>query len=447
MSYDVLVVGAGFAGASMAYFLGKLGIKSLVIDVKGWDGVGDKPCGDAMGKHHFDELGIPYPEKDELEGLVKGISVYSPSEEHELFVEGEGFEVHRIKYSQRLLSEALSRGVDFLGGAHFREPIIKDGCVVGAKVWSGGLKEILTKVVVDASGNARAVVRSLPNTWPVSEELELQDANIAYREVRILSKEVERPEVLRIYVNNDVAPGGYWWFFPYSLIEGHVNVGLGIRGDLKGLHPKQLLYKHILSRTEFKDSKVVEAGGALVPTRRPVASLVWNGVAVIGDAAYVVNPVHGGGKGSSMISAKCVSEAVLDALEAGSTLAKDLWKANICFMERYGCKQGSLDVFRYFLQKLSNDDLEFCISKRLVSGSELNEVSLRGKFEISVIDKILKLASLLTRPTLLIKLKTVVKYMDMIKEHYLNYPSTPDELGRWIAELNKMLEAYRAALR
>ncbi len=447
MSYDVVVVGAGFAGASTAYFLGRLGIKALVIDVKGWEGVGSKPCGDAVGKHHFDELGMPYPEKDEVQGLVRGILIYSPSEEHNVFIGGEGFEVHRIKYAQKLLSDAISRGVDFLGGTHFREPIFKDGCVVGAKIWVSGVREISSKVLVDASGNARSVTRLLPSLWPVNEELNLGDANIAYREVRIVKDRIEEPEVLRIYVNNEVAPGGYWWFFPYSLMDGYVNVGLGIRGDLKMVNPKQLLYKYVLSRPEFKDSKVVEAGGALVPTRRPAASLVWNGVAVVGDAAYVVNPVHGGGKGSSMISAKCVSEAILNALEVGNASARDLWRANLCFMMRYGYKQGVLDIFRYFLQRLSNDDLEFSISRKLISGDELNEISLKGRFDVGVVDKVLKLASLLTRPSLLLKLRVVVKYMDLIKDHYLNYPSTPEGLEKWITQLNNLLRTYYETLK
>ncbi|MEM2376877.1 MAG: digeranylgeranylglycerophospholipid reductase [Sulfolobales archaeon] len=446
MAYDVVVVGAGFAGASIAYFLGRLGAKTLVIDVKPWERMGDKPCGDAIGKHHFDELGMPYPEGEEIQGRVKGISIYSPSEAYEVFVEGEGFEVHRIKYTQRLLSEATERGVEILEKTHFREPIIKDDHVVGVKIWVGGIKEVHSKVVVDASGNARALVRSLPRSWPINEELDPSDANVAYREIRVLKKPVENPEVLRIYVNNEVAPGGYWWFFPYSMMNGYVNVGLGVRGDLKGYHPKELLYKYIFSRPEFKDSSVVEAGGALVPTRRPVASLVWNGVAVIGDAAYVVNPVHGGGKGSSMISAKCVSEAIQDALEVGSFSAKHLWRANICFMTRYGGKQGALDIFRYFLQKLSNDDLEFSISKKLVSGNELNDVSLRGKFEVGVVDKILRLTSLLSRPSLLLKLRIVVKYMDLIKDHYLNYPSTPEGFNKWVYELNNILKSYRDSL-
>lgn len=445
--FDVVVVGAGFAGASVAYFLSRVGVKTLVIDVKSWDRIGDRPCGDAISKHYFDESGLPYPKGDELEGTVKGIVLYSPSESSSMLMSGEGFEVNGVKYLQRLLGEALSRGCEFLGNAHVRGPIVKDGYVVGVKVWSNGLKEIYSKVVIDASGNARAVVRALPPTWPVSEVLDLSDANIAYREVRVLTKDIKDPEILRIYLNAEVAPGGYWWFFPYSVMEGYVNVGLGIRADLRHLHPKDLLYKYVLSRPEFKDSKVVKAGGALVPTRRPVESLVWNGIAVVGDAAYTVNPIHGGGKGSSMISARCVVDAVVDALALGDTSAKALWSANLCYVRRYGRKQGVLDILRCFIQKLSNEDLEYVISRKIVSSEEIYEMTSKGKLELRIVDKVIKLVSLMARPTLLIELRNVAKYMEIIEKHYVNYPQRPEELVAWREKLKELINTYKRTLR
>lgn len=444
--FDVVVVGAGFAGASAAYFLGRAGVKTLVVDLKHWSRVGDRPCGDAVSKHYFDELSLPYPRGEELEGTVKAIAVYSPSESSSVVVRGEGFEVNGVRYVQRLLGEALGRGCEFLGGAHVRGPMVKDGRVVGVRVWAGGLREIHSRVVVDASGNARAVTRHLPPSWPINEPLDPGDANVAYREVRVLANGVEDPEVLRIYVNAEVAPGGYWWLFPYSAMEGYVNVGLGVRADLRGLHPRELLYKHVLSRPWFRGSRVVAAGGALIPTRRPVPSLVWDGVAVVGDAAYVVNPVHGGGKGPSMVSAKCVADAVVDALSAGDASSSGLWGANICYMRRYGYKQGALDVFRYFLQRLGNDDLEFSISRGLVSGEELNEVSSRGRFEVGMVDRIARLAALLTRPTLLIRLRSVVRYAEAVREHYMNYPQKPEGLSAWVERLEGLVRAYRSML-
>ncbi|MGC8974624.1 MAG: digeranylgeranylglycerophospholipid reductase [Thermoprotei archaeon] len=445
ISYDVVIVGSGIAGASLAYFLSRDGFKTLVLDVKPFERLGDKPCADAIGKHHFDELGLEPPSDESLEGYVKGIDVYSPSEKIKYRVLGEGYEVHRVRYTKYLLSEAIKRGVEFWEGTQGVEPLVKDNFVVGVSVWSRnrGRQEVSSKVLVDASGMARAIVRKLDDRWPVREDIDQKDLNIAYREIRRLKNEVEEPEILRIYVSKRVAPGGYWWVFPYSKERNVVNVGLGVQGGMNYPNPKDLLSQYIISREEYKSSEIIEAGGAAVPTRRPVKTLVWNGIAVTGDAAYTVNPVHGGGKGSAMLASWCISKSVRNALEVGDTSAKNLWEANICFNKRYGAKQAALDIFRLFLQKLSDEDLEYGMSKKIIKEEDLNEVSLRGDLELSVVEKAMRLLAGLSRPSLLFKLRRVAQYMNNVKKLYMNYPEKPEGLTGWYEEVEKLYSKFK----
>jgi digeranylgeranylglycerophospholipid reductase len=284
--YDVVIAGAGIAGASAAYFISRKGFKVLLTDVKPFQRAGDKPCGDAIGKHHLDELGIEYPRNDELEGMVRGIDVYSPSEGMKYRVLGEGFEVNRVAFTQRFIRQAMDNGAEYLQETQVKDLIVKDGVVKGAVLWSRekGSWEVATNLLVDATGMSRALIRKAPSEWPIRDELNPTEMNIAYREIRELKNDIEEPEILRIYVSKDKAPGGYWWFFPYSMKPRTVNVGLGVQGGRGYPHPKDLLYTKVLSRTEFHESKIVESGGAAVPTRRPVNTLVWNGIAAIGDA-------------------------------------------------------------------------------------------------------------------------------------------------------------------
>lgn len=444
--FDVVIVGAGVAGSSAAYFLSKKGLKVLITDVKKWDRIGDKPCGDAMGKHHFDELGIDYPKEEELEGLVKGIIVYSPSEGTAYKVLGEGFEVNRIKFTQRFLKEAIDNGATFMEGTQVSKPVFKDGRIIEVILWSRkeGSKTVSTKFVIDASGMSRSLARQLPRDWPIAEPIDPKDFNVAYREIRLLKEPIEDPEFLRIYVSQRVAPGGYWWFFPYSLKEGYVNVGLGVQGGMGHPNPKDLLYRYVISRPEFKDSKIVESGGAAVPTRKPLPSLVWENVAVIGDAAYTVNPVHGGGKGSAILSAYCVTEALSTAFEEGTITTSSIWSANKCYMERYGAKQAALDVFRLFLQYLSDEDLEYGMSRKLIKEEDLNTVSLKGDLELSVVEKAMRLLAGLGRPSFLIKLRAVAKYMNTIKMHYLNYPDDVEEFSKWYQRSEELFNEFKA---
>jgi geranylgeranyl reductase family protein len=441
--YDVVVAGAGVAGAYAAFRLASAGLRVLVVDIKEFERVGDKPCGDAIGGHHLSFLGLSDLPRDIVEGYVKGIDIYSPSGRVRFRVLGEGLEVDRIGLARYLLKRAIDRGAEFRGSTAALEPIVSGGYVRGLRLYSGGRTyEVMSSVVVDATGNARAVVRRLPKDWPVSEEAGPRDFNIAYREVRVLKDEVEEPNILRIYVSKTVAPGGYWWFFPYSEKRSYVNVGLGVQGGRGYPHPRDLLYRYVLSQRIFEGSTLVEAGGAPVPTRGPLSSLVWNGIAVVGDAAYTVNPVHGGGKGSSMVSSLCVANAIVEALDRGDVSAEGLWEANICYMNNYGTKQAVLDVFRRFLQELGDEDLEFGMSAGIIKEEDLNALSLRGELELSVAEKAVRLLSGLRRPSLLIKLRRVAEYMGKMREMYENYPRTPSQLAAWRLRVGELLRDF-----
>ncbi|MEM1623320.1 MAG: digeranylgeranylglycerophospholipid reductase [Sulfolobales archaeon] len=443
-TYDVVIVGLGVAGAYAAYKLSKSGLKVLAVDIKPYDRLGDKPCGDAVGKHHLESLGLADLPQEILEGYVRGIDIFSPSENFKFRVLGDGYEVNRIGLVRYLVKQALDFGLEIKTETAALGPIIRNGFVCGVVLREGNRSvEVGAKVVVDASGNARSIARRLPSEWPVAEGLEIVDSNIAYREVRELHREIEEPDILRIYVSKRVAPGGYWWLFPYSSLPGYVNVGLGIQGGRGYPHPRTLLYQHVLSRELFKGSRLIEAGGAVVPTREPLKSLVWHGIAVVGDAAYTVNPVHGGGKGSAMISANCVASAIIKGLEVGRVDANGLWSANICYMNSYGAKQAVLNVFRLFLQELSDDDIEFGMSKKIIREEDLNVLSLRGDLELSVVDKAMRFLAGLRRPSLLFKLKNVAEYMDKVRVLYDNYPRSPAELPQWSRKVSSLLREYR----
>jgi len=444
VKYDVVIAGSGIAGASAAYFLSRKGFKVLFTDVKPFERAGDKPCGDAMGKHHFDELGIEYPKGEELEGLVKAIDIYSPSEEIRYRVTGEGFEVNRVEFTKRFIRLAQDKGAEYLPEVQVRKLLFKNGRVVGASLWSRsrGEWEVEADLVIDATGMSRALLRQVPQDWPIRDDLRPQDMNIAYREIRKLKEPVEEPEILRIYVSQKKAPGGYWWFFPYSLKERVVNVGLGVQGGMGHPFPKDLLYTKVLNSPIFEGSEIIEAGGAAVPTRRPINTLVWEGIAAVGDAAYTVNPIHGGGKGSAMLSSWCIAEAVEKATNSSSLTTEGLWGANKCFIERYGAKQAALDIFRVFLQRLSDKDLDYGMRRKLIKEEDLNTVSLHGDLELSTVEKAMRLLSGLRRPSLLFKLKTVADYMGKIKEHYRKFPEDPSGLDSWLADLQRIYDDF-----
>ncbi|MEM2302378.1 MAG: geranylgeranyl hydrogenase, partial [Sulfolobales archaeon] len=114
-----------------------------------------------------------------------------------------------------------------------------------------------------------------------------------------------------------------------------------------------------------------------------------------------------------------------------------------------GAKQASLDIFRIFLQKLSDDDIEYGLRKRILKESDLYETSITGviKNKRSVFDKLGRVIAGLGRPSLLAKLIVAAEYMDKMKKLYEEYPDTPEKLGEWMYRVNSLYESFERALK
>jgi len=448
LSYDILIIGGGFAGSTAAWHLSRKGLRILLIDSKPWNRIGDKPCGDAVSKEHFDNLGMPYPEGEQLEQKIEGIKLYSPDMSTEWTVRGEGFEINAPLYTQRILKEARDRGVDVMDLTTAMRPIFEDGHVRGAAIFdrrSNEQSEVRAKVVIEATGYSKSFRSKLPQEFPVTEDLDERDADIAYREVAYTKEDIEEPGYLKIFINQTTSPGGYWWYFPKG--RDKVNIGLGIQGGM-GYPSIYTFYEKYWSQygPDVDRNKMIVKGGALVPTRRPLDTLVWNGIIVVGDSGYTANPVHGGGKGSAMISGFCAARTVLDAFERGDFSSASLWETNICYNQRYGAKQASLELFRRFLQRLTDEDINYGMRKKVIKEEDLLEASTTGDLHLSVAEKAMRVIAGIGRPSLLYKLKNVSQYMKEIKELYKNYPESPEGLKRWNAQVKGLISDFEKAM-
>jgi len=438
--YDLLIVGAGTAGCIAAKTGAEKGLDVCLIDCKPEDKVGDKVCGDAVGKHHFDRLGLSYPAGEEFECNMRGIDIYSPDLKTLFRIEGKGvsgFGINRHKFGQRLLKEALSKNITFHDCTVALTPLIEEGFVKGVKAQNskeGWKQNICGRITIDASGVSGIVRQNLPNEFGLERRIDSKDLMGCYREIR--SNVESNSDFSEIYLTQQAAPSGYYWIFHKG--EGKANVGVGVQMKGSYPNPKAQLYKYVLSRKEFKNSKVIHGGGGIVPTRRPLDCLVANGLMLVGDAACLVNPIHGGGIGSSMLSGKLAAKTAADALASGDLSRDGLWQYNVNYMKEYGGKQAGLDIFRIFLQSINDDELSYGMKHQLVKQEDILKASLTGSLKLSITDKAERAFKNLGRLGFLIQLRNTAKKMCEIKKMYLEYPS-PKDFERWKA---KVAEIY-----
>ncbi len=443
MGYDVVVVGAGVAGCFISYQLAKNGFKVALLDRKPEERIGEKVCGDGVGSHHFPRIGIEEPRVGVDATLIfRGVKVYAPDEQSFITVPGKGYSLDRRKFGQRLLKIALDAGAELYDETCAAKPIVEESWIRGVEVLEKGYRrEFYAKAVVDASGAIPAIRLKLPSEWWASEKIPREDYTICYREILKIDGEVNEDYAL-IYLNSKIAPGGYWWLFPKG--GNVVNVGLGVQWGRDAPSPKKLFDEYLRSR--FKIVEILHGGGGIVPCRRAISCMVWNGFIAVGDAACTTNPIHGGGIGPSMLSAKLAAETLKEAFERGAASLGNLWRYNRRFMEAYGAKQAALDVLRIYLQRLEDRDFNFLIGRRLISGSELENVAREGKVADRILTGISALVKLVSRPSLLAKISILKFYMEKAKRHYLNYPTSPDTFERWKREGEAIFENFKKLL-
>ena len=433
--FDVVVVGAGTGGCMAAKTSAKMGLSVCLIECKNADLIGDKVCGDAIGKHHFDNLGLSYPRGEELERVIEGIKIYSPDMTTVFTLVGKelhGFMINRHAFGQRMLKEALNAGATLFDSTQALEPIIEGGFVRGViarNTKTGSKLKFEGKVVVDASGHTAAIRRKLPPEIGIERKIDKKDEIVCYREIRALENEIENPNFCEIYLNLDAAPGGYYWIFPKS--DSRVNVGLGVAAVGNFPNPKRQLYKFVLSKSVFSGSTIIHGGGGVVPTRRPLDSFVGNGVVVVGDAACNVNPIHGGGIGPSMMAGKIAGEVIAEALSKGEPTMEALWPLNVRYMSDYGAKQAGLDIFRIFLQSLTNEDINYGMKYRLIKEEDVLKASMEGRIHLNVTDVTRRVIIGLGRMRFLGKLYEMARKSRRVRELYANYPKTPKDFPQW----------------
>jgi flavin-dependent dehydrogenase len=162
-AWDVIVIGAGPAGAVAARQFARAGLCTLLIDAKHFPR--EKVCGGYLNRRALDVL--------HHTNLLTSVATSVESEVDELdlicgkqrarFALPTGQVVCRTSFDASLVDAAQSSGVSVLLGAHATvEPLTQLGQRTVTLICNGKRESITAKVVVCADGVARTSVRHLP---------------------------------------------------------------------------------------------------------------------------------------------------------------------------------------------------------------------------------------------------------------------------------------------
>lgn len=477
--YDIIVAGAGIAGmiaASSASIYSKQNLKILVVDRNTQPEAGKKTingwvCGDAVGKNSVDymteRIGITW-NKPEIEHPVKGVVAYSPDHETPIYFDGEGYILNRRLLPQKQLKDAEKVGIEFRWNIALRGVYTEDGFVkgvIGTDLKDNSVFKKTAKLVIDCAGVTSVLRQNLPIKSYIQKMINRDDLEATGRYILEFEngeddKTYFDPDYALIHLDQVIAPGGYAWVFPKG--KSKANIGLGVQQKSLELRNKTLAKKEDLKRLidnyvkanpVIKNPKVADGkaddgngwGTWQVSVRRQNDCMVANGYMLIGDAAWMPKPLDAGGIGPAIIAATIAGKDAMEAIEANDTSERGLWRYNIDFVHDYGYKTAGLEVFRRFLQTLTNEQINYGM-KHFLSKLDVEKISHGEHPEFGTIDKV----GMLIRGALNKKTAEGLKYTadknKVLVGLYHNYPKTPEEFPEWhktlMKELNESFEKF-----
>jgi digeranylgeranylglycerophospholipid reductase len=449
--FDVIIVGAGTAGCLAAKTTAHAGLKVCIVENKKRQDIGEKICGDALGEHHLKTLGLEKPKGGELEKRIEGIRIHSPDMQTAFTIKHEDFVGHMLNrrlFGQWLLDKALDEGASLLDLTQCLKPTVEKDFVTGISAKNLKTRENIHlegKVVVDASGFTAAVRRDLPPRIGLETKVANEDVEACYREIRQLKQETEDSKYCEIYLNQKATPGGYTWIFPKG--GARVNAGVGICMRKNFPKPKTQFYKHVLTRPLFEGSLLLTGGSWYDPTRRPWDNMVGNGIMLTGDAACLVNPIHGGGIGPSMLSGFYAGETIIDALNHDDVTTASLWPYNCKYMETYGTKQAKLDIFRHLLIASRDEDLNYGMNYKLLTEEDVLKAGMGDEFHLNITETAKRVFRGLKNMRFLNRLRLTVNMMKQVGTHYENYPQNPEQFEKWRSKTTSLFKEAQAKIK
>lgn len=324
---DVVVVGAGPAGAAAAHWLARAGVEVVLLEQRRMPR--PKTCGDVLSPRavrHLDEMGLGaevqrFHRHDGIRIVAHDLTVDVPWPDHPELV-SHGCAVRRPVLDELVARQSGRAGARVHTGQRVEGPLLRDGLLEGVAVAdraSGETYRLGARYVVVADGARSPLGRALgtrrDHTFPQAMAVRGYYASPRHDEPWL--------EVVVDLRDRDAESlGGYGWAFPLG--DGAVNVGVGAMAlgrSTRHVQTDELLeqFAGTIAHKWGLDPHLPlqpPAGGRL-PMGGSVGPKSGPTYVVVGDAAASVNPFSGEGISTAYETGRMAAECVIEALATG----------------------------------------------------------------------------------------------------------------------------------
>jgi geranylgeranyl reductase family protein len=325
---DVIVVGAGPAGSTLAFYLAAAGLDVLVLEKSHFPR--EKVCGDGLTPRAVKVLtgmGVPI---DESDGWLrnKGLRIIGGGGRIELdwpelsSFPGYGLVRTRLDFDEILARHAQKAGARLLEGHNVTGPVRDDrtGRVAGVIA-----QEAVNGDRVEHTYRARVVVAADGNSSRLSVAMGLRrrdDRPLGVAVRSYYTSPRHDDDYLEAWLDlwdGDKLLPGYGWIF--GMGDGTSNVGLGLLNTSEAfgnIDYRVLLRKWLASMPPewgfCEENRTQPIRGAALPMGFNRTPHYTNGLLLAGDSGGMVNPFNGEGIAYAMESGEIAARVIFQAL-------------------------------------------------------------------------------------------------------------------------------------
>jgi len=310
MIYDVIIIGAGAAGASAALEFARADICTLVVEKEALPR--EKPCGGAMPSSVGELLGLDISKI--VKNRTQSLKIYNNYQDEvtsKTLGTGAPVLINRSEFDMFVLDQAKSIGCENI-------QIIDQCSVISINETDDKVhislqngKEFQTKYLIGADG-ALSKTASMAGLMKKRKFAPSLDAEITTNDQYYHNHKDE------MVINYFCLPHGYGWIFPKE--KNRFSCGVGTWG--KPLNLNRELDNFIGRSFPWESIEKIEVSGYPIPIYQGRQQISTNRILLSGDAAGLVDPVSGEGIRFALHSGKIAANVIANALK-GSTLAKN----------------------------------------------------------------------------------------------------------------------------
>lgn len=425
MTHDVVIIGAGTAGAAAALFCARAGLRVLCLERHPLHEAGARWVNDVPG-WVFGLTGLARPQGEELLGDDVRFHLVGGMGPERVVLSGHGV----LGVDMRRLVDRLQTSAE-AAGAELRGEVKVHGFQGGALQTSLG--ELRAETFVDASG-----LRGLNL---------LGDLPVPATQLCAAAQQVRRVEDLqaaRAFFERYETPVGETLCFT-GVAGGYSILNLRLEEDrisiLTGSIPAAGNAPGLTITQRFVDENpwvgpMIFGGARAIPLIRPRIRVGRDRFAALGDAAGQVHTAHGSGIGQGILAARMLADAL--ASGGGPTAY------NLTWQRRFAGMLASSEVFCRFSQTLSVDDTRQLIGSGLMGEAVSREVLSQRPVLNAGAELLQSGLKMVAKPALAVRLLPTLARMGLVEAHYRRYPEDPAALPAWERTLDR-ISGYPAA--